>query len=137
MNKLHIEQTELTPEIVLDPGNKEFHIKGNSRPEDVRELYYPVIEWLAEYRHFLQNDGNSVYTEDDPLIVQFYLAYFNSSTAKFLYDIIHEIRNIKEDGVPVEVTWHYDEDDFDMYEAGKTYEASINIPTTLVPIIGA
>ena len=119
MNKLHIEQTELTPEIVLDPGEKKFHIKGNSRPEDVRELYYPVIEWLAESRHLLQNDGHSVYTEEDPLIVQFYLTYFNSSTAKFLYDIIHEIRNIKEDGVPVEVTWQYDEVDSDMLEAGE------------------
>jgi hypothetical protein len=37
--------TDLTPEIILAPSENRFIITGKSAPEDVRGLYYPVLEW--------------------------------------------------------------------------------------------
>ncbi len=119
MNSLIIESTNFSPEIILDHDNKVFSAKGNSRPEDVREIYFPVVSWLHDYRILLKNDASDYYSEEDPLIFEFDLEYFNSSSAKFLYDIIEALRQIKEDGVNVGVAWLYDKEDTDMKEAGE------------------
>jgi len=119
MRKLHLNPTGLTPGILLDPDQNRYIIRGNSRPEDVRELYFPVIEWLADFRKLLLSDDHSGFTEENPFVMQFDLVYFNSSTAKFLFDIIHEFRQMKECGIPIAIIWHYDEEDIDMKEAGE------------------
>jgi len=119
MDKLHLKPTGLTPEILLDPDQNRYIIQGNSRPEDAREFYIPVIEWLALFRSLLLADGKSRFTDEDPFIIQFYFTYFNSSTVKFLNDIINEIREMKEYGIPVAITWYYDRDDPDIKEAGE------------------
>ncbi len=118
MERLEINKTEFSPEIILDHDKKTFSIKGNSRPEDVRELYFPVIEWMHNYRLFLKKAG-SYYSDSDPLIFEFDLEYFNSSTAKFLYDIVEALKQIKEDGVSIEIAWLWDKEDTDMKEAGE------------------
>lgn len=128
MKNLHIKPTETSPEILLDAKQAKFLIRGNSRPEDVRELYYPVVEWLGSFREELTGNNHKGYTDENPLIFEFDLAYFNSSTAKFLYDIIYECRIMKEAGIPIAVTWHYEEEDIDMKEAGEdlSYLAEID-----------
>jgi hypothetical protein len=119
MDSLIIKSTPFSPEIILDHDNKTFGIKGNSRPEDVRDIYFPVVEWIHDYRVLLKNIDNQYYSEDDPLIFEFDLEYFNSSSAKFLYDIVEGLKQIKEDGVSVGIAWLYDNEDTDMKEAGE------------------
>ena len=118
MEKLEISMTEISPEIVLSPDDNTFIIKGVSRPEDVRELYYPVVEWLSAYEKYLQANGHD-YSELNPMIWQFDLKYFNSSSAKFFHDICYMLKSIRHNGTPVSVTWIYDEEDTDMLEAGE------------------
>ncbi len=128
MERLEFNKDTFSPEIILDHDNKVFSIKGNSRPEDVREIYFPVVKWLHDYRLFLKNNAANHFTEDDPLIFQFDLEYFNSSSAKFLFDIVEALKQISEDGVNLEVAWMWDEEDTDMKEAGEdlSYLAEID-----------
>jgi hypothetical protein len=56
---------------------------------------------------------------DNPFTLQLDLEYFNSSTAKFLYDIIMVFKSIKEEGIPVAINWFYDPEDPDCLEAGE------------------
>lgn len=128
MERLLINKTVFSPEIILDHTNKNFRISGNSRPEDVREIYSPVVEWLHDYRLLLKNGKANHYSDDDPLIFQFDLEYFNSSSAKFLYDIVDALKQIKEDGVSLDIAWLWDEEDTDMKEAGEdlSYLAEID-----------
>ncbi len=49
MQKLNIEQTLLTPGIRFSPDENIFFIRGTSTPEDVRALYYPVIDWIRKF----------------------------------------------------------------------------------------
>lgn len=118
MESLVINMTNVSPEIILDHKENKFHIKGSSRPEDVRELYYPIVEWMHNYRHFLHQNKKD-YSKDKPLNFEFDLEYFNSSSAKFLYDIVYALKEIHEDGTPTQISWLYDHEDIDMMEAGE------------------
>lgn len=57
--------TDLTPEIILSPAENRFIIAGKSSPEDVRGLYYPVIEWMQEFVAEIKRGHN--YTDANPL----------------------------------------------------------------------
>ena len=119
MEKFVIEPTHVTPGIILSPDERIFSIEGMSAPEDVRALYYPVIEWMEKFNQELQQGNYQIYNEINPLTLRIDLNYFNSASAKFLFDILLELKKIKESGIPVITEWHYEEDDMDMREAGE------------------
>ena len=118
MQKLHIKKTQYTPEIILNPEESKFLIQGNSAPEDVRGLYYPVIEWLRIFVDDILDGEIRKFTGENPMRMQIDLSYFNSSSAKFLYDILLELKRLREKEVPFVAEWYYDEEDLDMKDAG-------------------
>jgi len=128
MDPLIIEATSHSPEITFDPSSGQFSISGVSRPEDVRSFYYPVVEWL---RNFLEEEiktGKVSFTDDHPLTLDIKLKYFNSSSAKFLFDIFSEIGQINEEGQTIKIRWYYEEGDDDMFEAGEELSEIAEIP---------
>jgi hypothetical protein len=118
MQKIHIKETPTTPEILLSPGENRFLIRGNSSPEDVRALYYPVIEWIKTFVDDALEGAYKIFTRENPIYFKIDLSYFNSSSAKFLYDILTELKRLIPAKIPVEVMWFYDEEDSDMKDAG-------------------
>jgi hypothetical protein len=118
MQKFIIEPTPITPAIKFSPDQNVFFIRGKSSPEDVRALYYPVIEWIKGFIDEVLKGAYKIYNNENPLIFQIDLTYFNSSSAKFFYDILMELKKLPPAGYPVNVEWYYEEDDSDMKEAG-------------------
>jgi hypothetical protein len=118
MEKLYIRSTSTTPEVHFSPNDNLFLIKGISSPEDVRAMYYPVIEWIKGYMNELLATDEKIYTAKSPLKFTTELVYFNSSSAKFLYDIFLEIKRLTAAGIPYIVEWVYEEQDIDLKEAG-------------------
>lgn len=118
MQKLHISPTPNTPEIHFSLEENIFLIRGTSSPEDVRAMYYPVIAWIKNFVHDILKGELNNYSPENPLKFQIDLAYFNSSSAKFLFDIFLELKKISPSGIPVVVEWFYDEEDIDLKEAG-------------------
>jgi len=49
MEVLSIKGTQETPEVMLDKQSGVFSISGKSLPEDVKEFYNPLIEWIENY----------------------------------------------------------------------------------------
>ena len=49
MEKLFIEETEDTPEIILDPEQNIFKISKISVPENALDFYKPVLDWIKNY----------------------------------------------------------------------------------------
>ncbi len=117
MNKYYNKATDITPEIILSPDENKFIISGNSAPEDVRELYYPVLEWMKEFVSWVRQ--NKPYSDKKPLLFKLDLEYFNSSSAKFLFDIFSHLKEMTNEGVPIVIEWHYDAEDIDLREAGE------------------
>ena len=66
MQKLHIGSTKITPEILFSPEESIFSIRGISAPENVRSLYYPVIQWLKTFINETVQKGSKVYTKENP-----------------------------------------------------------------------
>lgn len=133
MQNLYIEKTLNTPEINFSPADNNFLIQGTSSPEDVRALYYPVIEWIkifiddlldGEYKHFNKNN---------PLKFHIEMTYFNSSSAKFFYDIFCELKRVSSSDIPVDVEWYYDEEDNDMKEAGLDISQLAELQFKFIP----
>lgn len=118
MQTLHVLATETSPEIFLSPQTNDFFIRGNSAPEDVRAIYYPVNEWVKTFIDEILTGEYKSFNNENPFKFQVDLSYFNSSSAKFLYDIFMELKRLIPSGIPVIVEWVYEEGDYDMKDAG-------------------
>ena len=132
IEKLYIRSTNITPEVNLSPQENVFIIRGISSPEDVRSLYYPVIEWVKEYVDSLLEIKDVSFTKDSPLRFKTDLMYFNSSSAKFLYDIFLELKRLVPSGIPFIVEWYYDEEDLDLKEAGADIAMLVGLEFTYI-----
>lgn len=132
MQKLYFPPTNNSPEICFSPEEKLFFMRGISTPEDVREIYYPVIEWFRNYIDSLVRGKSNEYTIDSPLRFQVDLKYFNSSSAKFLFDIFLELKRLEVSGIPVTVEWIYDVEDPDLQEAGSDLASLVEMQFTYI-----
>jgi len=121
MKTLKIEQSERAPEVIFDTEKGIFAMKYDSRPENVRKFYYPIIETLNEGLEEIISTGKSDNYKDNPFVFSFKLGYFNSSSAKFILDIMNIARIFYEKGLNIIVEWHYQDDDEDMMEAGEDF----------------
>ena len=117
MEKLIIEPTANSPRIVLDPDARNFEFSGESRPENVRKFYLPILEWLEAYiaeQNKLEDGKRS-----SGLVCQFNFEYFNSTSAKYILDIFKSLNTINALGINLEIKWLYEQDDEDMLEVGQ------------------
>ena len=122
MEKKVIEGTDDTPEIVLDKENNIFKFSGKSLPEDVKEFYLPIIEWLDDY----SNDPN------EKTKVVFKMEYFNSSSSKRIVDILTKFEEMKDKGFDISVDWYYQDDDEDMQDAGEAFASIVDLPFSMI-----
>jgi hypothetical protein len=133
MQEIHIKPTNATPEILFSPDENIFIIKGTSSPEDVRALYYPVIEWIKIFTDDVLDGEYKIYTQENPLKFQVDLSYFNSSSAKFLFDIFFELKKLIASKVPVIIEWFYDKEDIDQKEAGTDIASLSEMEFVFIP----
>jgi len=127
MKKLYISPTTSTPEINFSPEENVFFIRGNSSPEDVRAMYYPVIEWVKNLASDILEGKTIGFSKDNPLKLTVDLEYFNSSSAKFLFDIFNELKQMPPAGIPVKIEWYHDKEDLDMKEAGNDISSLVGM----------
>lgn len=111
MEPLKIEKGTDTPEIILDAQNNLFAISGRSYPEDTKEFFAPVLDWIDKY----------IQSPNEETVFNFNLQYFNSSSYKPIFDILGKLESVKEKKKSVKVNWHYKRGDRDMHEAGEEF----------------
>lgn len=133
MDPLIIEPTKTTPLVHFDPAINRLEISGISRPEDVRTFYIPLLDWINRFSDELEN-SMALYTTDKPLILDLQFNYFNSSSAKFLFDILASFNEIHLSGTPVQINWIYYEEDEDVMEAGKELSEMLEMPFNYIEI---
>lgn len=129
MDALIIESTEISPKVVFEPEKPFFEISGESRPENVRKFYEPIIEWLNDF-------GNALISKQDQnqYTFNFRFEYFNSSSAKFIMDILKKLEDIYTKGINMEIKWYYDEGDEDMQETGEEFSKIIDVPFEYIEV---
>ena len=136
MEVLHLAATENTPEITLDHLKEIFSMSGESRPENVRNFYEPVMEWLDGYSQYLYFMLDKFEQGTKELNFNFNFEYFNSSSAKYILDILNAVKAFDEkfDNLAIKVNWHYEEFDEDMQEAGEEFQKMSGLPFTFVKV---
>ena len=66
-----------------------------------------------------------------PLVFNFKMDYFNTSSSKYILEILLKLEEIHEKSDNVLVKWFFSEGDDDMEEAGEDYSDLVEIPFQL------
>ncbi|HCT29166.1 MAG TPA: hypothetical protein DIW31_00160 [Bacteroidales bacterium] len=127
MKSYSVNGTLVSPAVDFNIETRVLEISGYSRPENVRDFYFPLIQWLDDLNVFLVNN-RSLNVSIEPFTFKFKFIYFNSSSAKFIYDIIIMLNNFQKDGFPMKIYWYYDADDDELREAGEELSDMANVP---------
>lgn len=134
MNKLQIEPTDFTPKIFFSAEAHVFEISGFSRPENVFEFYIPIIEWMQNYSTKILEAKREKYQFTKPLRFIFRLTYFNSSSAKFMLQILEQIKILESKNIPVQIEWYYDAGDDQILENGEDLASALDIKFEFIEI---
>lgn len=122
-----IPATEKTPAVTLVHDQGMLKITGCSIPENADRFYAPVQDEVERYA-LAPRPRTSLRME---------LTYFNSSTSKYLLDLLKRLEDLHASGhSQVELEWYYQEGDLDMKEAGEDYRSLVEFPVKLKEIRG-
>lgn len=119
MDKFSIVGSKLTPAIDFDAVSGLFTITGRSLPEHAQELYTPVLEWMDAY--FAAGIKS-------PTTLTIFLEYINSSSNKYLLQILRKMEEWFLAGHQVSVNWYHHEVDEDAMEIGEEYKELLKLP---------
>lgn len=115
--------TDKTPSVRFLPSEGLLEISGCSIHENADRFYRPLLEKVEAYAR--QPARNT--------LVRLTLTYFNSSSAKYVLDLLKVLDEIHASGGgKVSMEWCYDEGDLDMQEAGQDYKGLLDMPVKLV-----
>ena len=117
------EQTQRTPYVELTSNY--CAIRGECYPENIAEWSGPVLEGLEESMSL----GHGTFK----VVIELY--YFNSSSAKFLFDFFEYLEETAETGREIVIHWCYRTEDDTMLEAGEDFREDLERCTyELVPV---
>ena len=138
MNPLIIQPTEHTPKVIFDieklqKGKHIFEISGESRPEDAKIFYEPILKWLEDFKKYLRALDNAGDNRMRKIRLIFKMIYFNSSSAKYLFDIIQKMEEIIKQchNANIKILWLYNSKDEDIFDTGEEFRGMTSIPFDL------
>lgn len=125
MENFRLEGTPKSPRVDFNASTGQLIISGRSIPENAREFYRPLIDWIEQY-----GQNPKINTVFDVC-----LEYFNTSSSKALFDLFKTAEEIQLNGKSnVVVKWKYENDDWEMRDAGLEYSRIIQIPLEMIEI---
>lgn len=133
MDSLIIEATEDSPSIMFDALTNRFVIKGESRPENAGKFYSPIINWIVQFEEIAlqrKNESNGI----SNMSFVFNLDYFNSTSAKYILDILLIIKKFGGQGHQIKIEWHYDKRSEDILDSGKEFSDMVDLKFDFVEI---
>ncbi len=114
MEPLNIEQSEMKPEVKLDPSGS-ILFAGRSMMEDANSFYAQIHRWLQTY---LDSGASKIEVSCD-------LTYFNSSSAKQLLKVL---MTIDDSEIDAKVIWHYPKENDVLYDRGAEFAIMVDLP---------
>tara|TARA_Y100000589_G_scaffold191587_1_gene181428 strand:- start:1698 stop:2099 length:402 start_codon:yes stop_codon:yes gene_type:complete len=111
------------PKIVLrTSGDLSFH--GRSLPENAKEIFKPILEWLNQYKDVAAEETN----------INFQLEYFNTTSSKMIYEVIKIGEEMLKSGKKVNVNWYYEKDDTDLKYEGVLISSTLDLELNFIEI---
>ena len=122
MDTFEVKGTDTTPTIKFDFTQGRLEIKGVSISENTLEFFKPLLENIDKYA------ANPKSVTD----VDIQLDYFNTTSSKCILDVFIRFANIHRKGGQVNINWYFEKEDEDMREAGKDYQAIVNMEFNMI-----
>jgi len=122
LEPLKIEGSQDIPEVILDANSGRIEFSGRSLPENVKEVYNPILDWIDKY---VENPKKQTH-------IIFRLEYFNTATSKKILDIIDKLKEVMVDGNELSVDWYYIESDEDMLDTGESFSEFVDLPFNFI-----
>jgi hypothetical protein len=122
MNNLVIEKTKTSPTVNLNAVNGNCSIIGSSYPENASYFYTPVFDWLNKYITEVTGE----------LTFDFKLDYLNSSSIKFVSELVEKLNKYNKIGVSVVINWRYADADDDIKELGEEFQNEVECKFNLI-----
>ena len=123
MDEFSIPSSKNTPEVFLSPEGI-IRIKGRSIHENIADIFIPVEEWVNEY---LKHPA-------DITIVEMYLEYFNSASAKVFIHLLQKITYVAMKHKKFEFKWYYEVGDEDILERGEYFSSILGVPFSFIKV---
>jgi hypothetical protein len=106
---LYIPKTEETPEVCFDPEKGLYSIRGRSLPENAFQFYQPILDWVKIFAPHIQS----------AFVLELELDYFNSSSGRFLYELLSHLESNAKAKNYVTIRWFCEAEDELMLEKGE------------------
>jgi hypothetical protein len=100
----------IAPAIDFNASTGECTLEGESFLEETSNFYAPLLDWINDY----------IETKK-PITLNIKLTYFNTSTSKWILNILHTLKYYQDKGGKVTINWFYYKDDIDMAEEIDDY----------------
>jgi len=123
MEKFIVAQEEKVPRIEFDAQSGNLLLEGRSNPENARELFGPMIEWMDQY---IKDPA-----EVTELTIN--LELFNTSSSKYIMELMKKIRYLADHDYKFRVVWKYEDDDEEMLDTAEAYEMMTGLRFQKVP----
>ncbi len=127
MNNIHIEATRETLHVDCNAEAGRIDLEGISYPQDAAEFFEPISDWLGSY---IDEMGNAI-------TLNVKVSYLNSSSTKFLFELVDKMEAYFIQGGEVKVNWYYVEDDEDIKEAGLEFKEDMSLPFSMIAVASA
>jgi hypothetical protein len=122
MNDLVIEKTKSSPEVNFNASTGKWRIVGSSYPENASEFYNPIFVWINKY----------ITEVTQEIFIDFQLDYLNSSSIKFIGEMVDKLDKYGKIGVNVEINWHYKEEDEDILDLGNELKEEVSCKFNII-----
>ncbi|MBQ3655276.1 MAG: DUF1987 domain-containing protein [Bacteroidales bacterium] len=125
MEDIHIQASKnvyIQPQVDFYLSEGKCLIKGESFLEETAKFYAPLVDWIRNYPKY----GSKI-------DFTFSLTYFNTSTSKWILMLLAELKKLENNGLEINTTWYYHEDDLDMRDDIADYMSDTGLNIELVP----
>lgn len=112
------------PAISFNAETGVMEIEGKSIPERTAEFYDPILVWIDEY----------INSPNETTTLNIKLEYCNSSSTRYLMDILERFEGMFKSGKKLEINWYYEEDDEDMLDLGESYSVPLSVPIKMIAV---
>lgn len=120
MNRLYIEATKSTPEVIFDPEAGTLSITGQSYPENAFQFYEPLMRWVDDYLEQMK--------QDTVISIELQLPYINTSSTKCFMILLEKLDQAFASGKSVEVRWYCDEENEAEQECAEEFQEDLSLP---------
>ncbi len=132
MEDLVIYQTANTLGVSCLVTKSIFEFVGDSRPENVKIFFDPILQWLNDYANFIKSIPEA---KAQIILVNYKLDYFNSSSAKYIIEIIKKIEKINlETNISFIQQWFYEIGDDDSKQVAEEFTKMTHAKLVLLEV---